>query len=495
MSNKFKDMKQCINSFFLRIQKAYNLILIAALLLFLFQGCKPEFSGARFDDNDELQVMDYLDNREDLSIYRELIDYVNKRNLLKTAGTYTVFAPTNQAFVKLFTRLSSNGDKVSSIKDKSPEFWLNYFSYHLLDKKINTNTFEPGPIPTPTVLTNKYLIADIRESYSAIKLNNFSTIRESNIEMSNGYVNIIDEVLSPPVETIYETLVKTGQYNIMLGIFEETGLTRYLKDSTITLVIERDEVLLRSNFNKAEIENLNNWAAYHIIPDSGYFLNQLIKQRIYPLYKKDALSFNVNSQGQYFMNSTFKLDQSLEFGIDRVNSNGVYHSIDTIVEIVEALPATIRYNLYPPGSPYGEQNVFSEAPAKIVLNNGTQSYHQNKELKIVAFDAQQVGDYFYLTIPDVAAGRYNIRVVHRSGTRGKFLTIYNGAIVKDNIDFAKTDGTWPDYNYYIFNNCGVINVESRSDVKLTFALTAFATGKVGSYCCDVLMDAIELIPE
>jgi len=164
MSIKFKDMKHCINYFFLKRRIASSLMLTATLLLFLFQGCKPEFSGARFDDNDELQVMDYLDNREDLSTYRELIDYVKKRNLLKTAGTYTVFVPTNQAFVKLFTRLSSNGDKVSSIKDKSPEFWLNYFSYHLLDKKINTNTFEPGPIPTPTVLTNKYLIADIRES-------------------------------------------------------------------------------------------------------------------------------------------------------------------------------------------------------------------------------------------------------------------------------------------------------------------------------------------
>lgn len=495
MSIKFMDMKKYINNLFSKRWTAAGHMLMAALLLFVFQGCKPEFSDARFDDNDELQVMDYVDNRPDLSTYRELIDYVNKRNLLKTAGTYTVFVPTNEAFAKLFARLSSNGDKISSIKDKSPEFWLNYFSYHLLDKKINTNTLEPGPIPTPTVLTHKYLIADIRESYNAIKLNNFSTIRESNIEMSNGYINIIDEVLSPPVETIYETLAKTGKYNIMLGIFEETGLTRYLKDSTITLIIARDEVLLRNNFNKNSIQNLNNWAAYHIIPDSGYFLNQLIKQRMYPVYKKDALSFTANSQGQYFMNSTFKFDQSLEFGIDRISSNGVYHSIDTIVQIVEALPATIRYNLYPPGSPHGEQNVFSEAPAKIVLNNGTQSYHQNKEFKIVAFDAQQVGDYFYLTIPDVAAGRYNIRVVHRSGTRGKFLTIYNGAIIKDNIDFAKTDGTWPDYNYYIFNNCGIITVENRADVKLTFALTGFATGKVGSYCCDVLMDAIELIPE
>jgi hypothetical protein len=130
-----------------------------------------------------------------------------------------------------------------------------------------------------------------------------------------------------------------------------------------------------------------------------------------------------------------------------------------------------------------------------VLNNGTQSYHQNKELMIVAFNAQQVGDYFYLTIPDVAAGRYNIRIIHRNGTRGKFITIYNDAIVKDNIDLAKKDGDWAEYTYYIYNNCGVINVVDRSDVKLTFALTGFATGKKGDYCCDVLMDAIELIPE
>ena len=475
------------------MKQIINYMFVATLLV--FQGCKPEFTEARFDDNDELQIMDYIDKREDLSTYKELIDYVKMRNLLKTAGTYTVFVPTNEAFVKLFARLSADGDKVTKIKDKSPEYWLNYFSYQLLNKKINTNTLEPGPLPTPTVLTNKYLIADIRESYSSIKLNNISTIKESNIEVSNGYINIIDEVLRPPIETIYDTLVKTGKYTVMLGIFEETGMTRYLKDSTITLIVERDEVLQRENFNKNAIANLSNWASYHIIPDSGYFLNQLTKQRIYSLYKKDALSFNVDSKGQYFMNSTFKFDQSLEYGTDRVSFNGIYHSIDKVVEIVEALPATIRYNLYPPGSNYGEQNVFSEAPAKIVLNNGTQSYHQNKELKIAAFDAQQVGDYFYLTIPDVPSGRYNIRIVHRSGTRGKFLTIYNGVIVKDNIDLAKTDGTWPDYNYYIYNNCGVIDVENRSDVKLTFALTAFATGKAGNYCCDVLMDAIELIPE
>jgi uncharacterized surface protein with fasciclin (FAS1) repeats len=480
---KPKQMKQYI-----------NYLLTATLLLFALQGCKRDFSGARYDSNDELQIIDYVDNRPDLSIYRELVDYVKKRDLLKTAGAYTVFAPTNAAFQNLFMRLSSSGEKISSIKDKTPEFWLNYFGYHLLDKKINTNALEQGPLSAPTALNGKFLIADIRDSYTSIKLNNFATIKESNIEMSNGYVNILDEVLSPPVETVLTTLQKTGKYNIMLGIFEETGLTRYLKDSTITLIIERDEVLQKNNFNKSAIKNLSEWAAYHIIPDSGYFLNQLTKQRIYPVYKKEALSFSVTDRGQYFMNDKYKFDQSLEFGIDRICSNGVYHSMDTVVAIETALPATIRLNLFPPGSPYGEQNVFTVAPAQIVLNTGTQSYHQNKELKIAAFDAQQVGDYFYFTVPDVPVGKYNIRIVHRSGTRGKFLTIYNEMIVKNDIDLAKTDGTWAEYNYYIYNNCGIINVVDRSDVKITFALTAFATGKNGSYCCDVLMDIIELIP-
>lgn len=467
---------------------------LAFIALFVLPGCERKFSDARYDDTDELQVMDFIDQREDLSTFKELIDYVNRRNLLKTAGAYTLFAPNNKAFENLFAKLSAGGNKVTTIRDKSPEFWLNYFSYHLLDQKINTNVFEPGPLPAPTVLNDKYLIADIRDSYSAIKLNNFVTIIQSNIEMTNGYVNITDEVLSPPVETIYDLLQKTGKYTIMLGIFEETGLTRYLKDSTITLIIERDEVLLNNHFDKASIPNLSNWAGYHIIPDSGYFLNQLTAGRFFPVYKKESLSFRVDDKGNYFMNETFKFDQSLAYGIDQVSSNGIYHSIDAVVEIVEALPSLIRYNLYPPGSPYGAQNVFTVSPARIVLNDGTKSYHQNQEGKIVQFDAQQVGDHFHLTIPDVPAGKYTIRLVHRTGTRGKFITIYDEKIVKTDIDLAVKDGTWSLWDYYITNDCGIIDVQNRSDVKITFAFTGFATGKLGNYCCDVLMDAIELIP-
>lgn len=459
------------------------------------QACESELSGARYDSTDQLQIMDYLDDHEDLSIFRELVDYVGQRNLLNTAGSYTIFVPDNAAFERLFERLSAGGDPVKAISDRDAEFWIHYFRYHLLDEKINTNELEQGPLPVPTVLNGKYMIADIRDSYTTVRLNNFATIIQSNIELSNGYIHVTNEVLNPPVETLYDELERTGKFTTMLDIFEETGLENYLKDSIITLFIESDEVLQRNNFSRDSIENLRDWAAYHIIPDSGYFLNQLTRQRFYPVFEEEPLSFRADEFGQYYMNENFRFDQSLEYGIDKVQFNGIYHTMDTVIRIVEAQPTTVRLNLYPPGSPYGEQNVFTEPPARILLNSGTRSYHQNEEFKIVQFDAQQVGDYFYLTVPDVAAGRYNIRLIYRGGgTRGTYLTVYNDQIVEDGIDLNEPDGEFEEWDYYRYKYCGKITVGSRSDVTLYFAFRDFGSNRNPGYCCDALMDMLELIP-
>lgn len=470
-------------------------LFVSYCILALTFGCKEPFSDARYDSNDEIQIMDYLEQREDLSVFRELTNYVGQRNLLKTAGNYTVFVPTNQAFQKLFESLVVNGQAIKKVSDASAEYWLDFFRYHLLDRKINTNVFIHGPLPSPTTFNETYLIADISGSYEAIRLNNAATIVESNLNFNNGYVNVIDAVLPPPTESLYDMLVKSGKYNTMLSIFEETDLIDYLKDSTVTVLIESDEALLNSGFDKNSIEDLKDWAEYHIIPDSGYYLNLLTAQRFYSLYDKEALSFSVDAYGQYEVNAQFKFNQTPEFGIDKVGANGIYHTLGEMLVITPAVPSRVRLNLYPPGSPYGAQNVFTNAPARIVMNNGTQSYHQNKELRIVQFDAQQAGDYFWLTVPDVPAGKYRIRVMHRQAAmRGKFMTIYNDQIVKDLINFAVHDGDFEEYNYFKFNYCGEIEVTERSDVKLNFVFLDFGSNRSPGYCCDLLLDILELIP-
>lgn len=468
---------------------------VSYCILFLTFACKEPFSEARYDSNDEIQIMDYLQERDDLRLFRELTEYVGQHNLLKTAGSYTVFVPTNAAFENLFETLQVDGQPIRKFSDASAEFWLDYFRYHLLDRKINTNVFTHGPLPSPTAFNETYLIADISASYEAIRLNNAATIIESNLNFNNGFVHIIDAVLPPPTETIYEMLVKSGKYSTMLSIFEEVGFTDYLKDSTITVLVESDDALARNDFDKGSIADLEDWAAYHIIPDSGYYLNLLTAQRFYPIYDKEALSFSVDNYGQYQVNGKFKFNQTADLGIDRVASNGVFHSLDTVLAITPAVPSRVRLNLYPPGSPHGAQNVFTNAPARIVMNNGTQSYHQNKELRIVQFDAQQAGDYFWMTVPDVPAGKYRIRLTQRlAAMRGKFMTIYNDQIVKDFIDFSKKDGDFEEYTYFASNYCGDIEVEERSDVRINFVFLDFGSNRSPGYCCDLLLDILELIP-
>src|SRR5690606_22682862 len=249
----------------------------------------------------------------------------------------------------LFAELNEAGQAITAIDDASPEFWTDYFRYHLLDRKVNTNEFTHGPLPYPTVFNDKYVLADISDSYQAIRLNNIAKITEYNIEMSNGYVNVLDDVLAPPTKSIYDALEGSGKYSIMLDLMENNGYGDYLKDSTITLLIESDAALQRSGFSLEDIDNVDEWLKYHIIPDSGYFLNLLTAQRFYPLFPDEALSFQVDEFGQYYVNDDYRFNQSRDFGIDKISSNGIYHTLDTLLEVVEARPATIRLNLYPPG--------------------------------------------------------------------------------------------------------------------------------------------------
>ncbi|MCH5686887.1 hypothetical protein LWM68_23035 [Niabella sp. W65] len=50
--------------------KRFSVILIISVILFATPACKREMSGARYDSNDEMQIMDYIDTRPDLSIFR-----------------------------------------------------------------------------------------------------------------------------------------------------------------------------------------------------------------------------------------------------------------------------------------------------------------------------------------------------------------------------------------------------------------------------------------
>jgi len=125
-------------------------------------------------------------NNPDFSI---LVEAVVKADLVETlsgSGSFTVFAPTNDAFQALFTTLG-----VSGVADLTKEQLIPILLYHVVSGNVVSGELTTGEVAT--------LNGNIEVSVgSAVILNGSSNVVLANVQAANGVVHAIDEVLLPP---------------------------------------------------------------------------------------------------------------------------------------------------------------------------------------------------------------------------------------------------------------------------------------------------------
>ncbi|MDR1755703.1 MAG: fasciclin domain-containing protein [Culturomica sp.] len=462
--------------------------------LFPFSGCDDNFSDRRFDENtEEMQIYDWVRIRPEFSLYKEISDYSGFYSTLSTAGSYTAFIPTNEAFERLFARL-----RIDGFEEMSPEYWLYYMKYHTLEAKINTNSFQGGEMSEHTMMgTDYFLTVDITD-FTALKLNNTAVIVDtlSNVETRNGYINVLTEVLAAPVETVYDLLQANGGYTIMLRLFEEYGFLPYLKDSLVTVLVEPDRVFQNADpaiaLNPDTISNLREWLSYHIIPGERSFLNQLDGRCIQTLYEKDVTTFNFdNGKIRFYVNQKDYLSSMNDYPVNANALNGVYHSMGVPLRIRLHTPGIIRYNLY--GRTNTRKgytlNVFAEAPAFVSENVGGASFHQGinqPEPPICMFNTTQVGDAFNIYIPDVVPGIYQVRMIYNNSVCSNLTMYHEGSVVTENINMTTPVVDFPEYTVLKMRDCGKIEMLQMDTVRLRYQVLESK---------NLVMDIIELIPD
>ncbi len=472
----------------------YKWMIPVLLLLCLAQlmGCEENFIGRQYDTDEEyMQIYDYIKTRPDLSIYKEICDYSGFYSQISTAGTYTVFAPVDSAWKKLYAEL-----KITDYKEKSPEYWLMYMKYAALEKQIHTNSMNGGKMTDYTMLDKNYFLSVDVTSYTAIKLNNSSVIIEYNIELKNGYLNLIAAVLEPPVPPVYDLLKQDGRFEIMLSLFEENGLKPYLTDSLVTLFIEPDALFADEDesFDPRNLsaDSLQQWLKYHIFPGHRYFINDFDTRMLQPLYEDDVVTFNVKTigsdgKGFVFLNQQFRVSTRT----DRNALNGIVHEMFNVIQFTDHTAGSIETNLYGATKTQKgyEQNVFTASPAIIKENFGYPSYHQllmeEPQPPICSFVSAQSGDSFRIKIPDVAKGVYNVRMIYHNAYTPTLRLLFNGVTIKSGIAMGTADGDFAEFTTLKYKDCGLIEVNERGDIELQFMMDENTT---------LLMDRIDLIP-
>lgn len=122
-----------------------------------------------------------------LSTLNELVGKAGLTDTLKSAGPFTVFAPTNEAFKgvssKTMAELAADPAKLKEV-----------LTYHVLSSKVTAAEIKPGKVKTVNG-------ADI----NIAKAGTFVTVEDSLVEKadllaSNGVVHVIDRVMLPPVK-------------------------------------------------------------------------------------------------------------------------------------------------------------------------------------------------------------------------------------------------------------------------------------------------------
>ncbi|QGY44581.1 fasciclin domain-containing protein [Maribellus comscasis] len=158
---------------------------LSSVVLIMVLGFGVSMNSFATKDSGSSTVVEIAVSNPDFSI---LVDAVKKAELveaLSTEGPFTVFAPTNEAFKSLFTKLGVNG-----IEDLTAEQLTPILTYHVVSGKVMSGDLSNTSV---TTLNGKKIKIDLTEG---VKIND-SKVVAADVEGKNGVIHVIDRVLLP----------------------------------------------------------------------------------------------------------------------------------------------------------------------------------------------------------------------------------------------------------------------------------------------------------
>ncbi|NII27983.1 fasciclin domain-containing protein [Pseudoflavitalea sp. X16] len=271
--------------------KVYKLIATISMLVvitLLASHCNK--TSIKETTSEDPNILEYLE-KDSTGNFTSLVTMINKvkyGSFLNAYGSYTLFAPTNTAIAAYLQKIGK-----SSVDQLSAEEIKAILNFHILEEKVLTADFNDGKLNSITMY-GQFLVTGVvnRDGSSYFVVNRQATITSSNIQVGNGVIQVIDQVLIPTVKTIAQLVEEDAAYSIFAEALKETGLYDTLNKnnagvsgSWYTLIAETNSALSDSGFTtyanlkskycntgdpKNPADSLHLYVAYHILPDVKY---------------------------------------------------------------------------------------------------------------------------------------------------------------------------------------------------------------------------------
>lgn len=204
--------------------------LYMTIALLLTIGCDP-YKGQLYKAYDELPVALWLSSDPDYSMWVDMLKRVDLYNAMNLGtGIYTCFVADNDA-VKAY--LEENG--YASIDDIDYEELVYLMKYHIIN---GINISSPNlllKLSSPT-LSGDYLTAGVDIETEEHYIDNGEGVQVSrvilkDIKTSNGIIHVLDNLLRPITDTVWDLIRKNEDYSIFADALQDAGINTYLANT------------------------------------------------------------------------------------------------------------------------------------------------------------------------------------------------------------------------------------------------------------------------
>ncbi|MBD0824473.1 fasciclin domain-containing protein [Aestuariibaculum marinum] len=342
------------------------LTLIATVVLF---NCSEEKFKESTDET--LNITEFLRaNTEQYSLFLEILDITDYASFMNTYGTYTLFLPTNEAVEAYMADLG-----VSTLASVPLEDLQELAKLHILEQKIVTTSFTDGKITSPS-MQGQFLITGAVNSAdgSSIVVNKSAKITTSNVEVGNGVIHEIDEVLRVATKTLAETIESDPSLSLFTEALKATGWYEELDrpityvdsvPSYLSVIAQTNAVFEEAGYNNLDDlkaryshlddpmnpeDSLNLFVAYRISPGLNYLADLAVTPALLTKAPLEVISIKLAADTLLINEETFNgiLEKGVEIDrdpSDETTSNGVLHLVKENYFIKKRLPAPVYFDL------------------------------------------------------------------------------------------------------------------------------------------------------
>jgi uncharacterized surface protein with fasciclin (FAS1) repeats len=191
-----------------------------AFLILVGISCKDESANV-FTTFEEEQITSHIENNPELySEFYLLLKASGMADLLNAYGTYTLFAPTNEAVKNYYEKKETSFEQLD--QDKIKEIVYN----HILSSKLTSIEFPEGIISYAS-LNEKFLSASYKQEdeNSVIYINDVARIIIIDEEMHNGVIHTVDAVIESSDIYLPDVIGNDPRFSLFYQALYETKMT------------------------------------------------------------------------------------------------------------------------------------------------------------------------------------------------------------------------------------------------------------------------------